>query len=483
MGKKKGKGEGKETGDKWGDGINWKTTDFVPAWNLDETFQPGDGVPFSTELPAGQSQLYLPLFINNDNEQDGTDILILTLDSDETSVGFSQETYLLKESWDTQAGGAGFVDFSVDLLMSKDGAGNYQLSVNGEPSDALSKMYLVNGASRPNDTPKLVAGSGLKQAIVLIEDADSPAPVQFGDGNDFYFGSDDIDVVYAGAGKDKIWGKGADDTLRGESGDDVLKGGNGDDALFGEAGNDILKGGNSNTDASGSSSVAADFLVGGSGDDILYGGAGIDVLYGMSNDDTLYGGTSEDILFGGNGNDVLFGGSGGTDRDQWLAGGDGDDVIFGGVDRDDLYGGNGNDHLEGEDESDFLQGDGGDDFLDGGDGADLLNGYGNTLTEQGQIDILVGGSEADTFSLGGFWGVSYVEVGDGYAVIADWEVGVDKFQVTGNLFQYSLEFKNVLGTGLDDTEIYYTDSSGNRDRIAIVQDTTAIDLAIDFTTV
>jgi hypothetical protein len=120
--KKKGSGKGKDRNqtDEWGDGVAWDVNDFFPAWvlPLGETLtSPSDPAPFSTDL-LGQSQLYLPLYINNDgqgNDQngdtddggnDGFDIIILSLDSEDTEVGFSQETYVLKESWDTIAGDA-----------------------------------------------------------------------------------------------------------------------------------------------------------------------------------------------------------------------------------------------------------------------------------------------------------------------------------------------------------------------------------------
>lgn len=496
---KKGKGEGRETSDKWGDGVNWYTTDFVPAWDLDETFTPGSSVPFETDLPVGAAERYLPLFINNDGVQDGPDIILLTLDSDVTSVGFSQETYVLKESWDGQFGDIGSAGFNDPFLMKKDAAGNYQLFKGAEltPVD-LSTMYLVDGSTRPNDTPKLVAGSGIKQALVLIEDADSPTPIQLGGGDDVNFGTDNVDVLYAGAGNDKIWGYASNDAIRGESGDDILSGGEGDDALFGEAGNDILKGGNSNNDDGSSASVPADFLVGGSGNDKLYGGAGVDVLYGMSDDDTLFGGSGSDLLFGGNGNDTIYSGSGSI-QTQWLVGGDGNDTLFGGEDSDNLYGDNGadvldggesfdvlsggndNDFLDGAEGSDTLNGGFGNDLLVGGEGIDFINGYGNVITNDAQIDTLVGGSDADTFVLGGFEGVYYVEPGDGYGLIQQWEAGQDTIQVKGNLSQYSLEFRNTVGAATLDTQIYYTDAAGNRDRIGIVQDV-SISLA-DFTTV
>lgn len=475
---KKGKGEGRDTSDKWGNGINWDTNDYMPAWSLDEKFTPNETVPFSTDIPAGQSGLYLPLFINNDNEQDltGTDIMLLSLDSDVTSVGFSQETYVLKESWDNTPNSPGR---SFDsLVLKKDQTGKYQLlRDDGTPLDLLKNMYLVDGNSRPNNTPKLVSGGRFQQAVVIIEDAGSPGasfptPTQLSSKDDVRFGSKAIDIIYAGDGKDKIWGKADNDTLRGEAGNDLLNGGNGDDTILGEAGNDILIGGNSNTEVNPDSPSAADCLVGGSGDDILYGGNGVDVLYGMTNNDLLFGGSGADILSGGLGNDTLISGDGGL-KEEYLFGGDGDDVLEGSDTKDVLSGDNGNDIIDAAAGDDLLDGGFGNDILDGGEGADFLNGYGTVLTSDPQIDTLIGGTEADTFILGGSWGVSYVEPQDGYAIIQDWEAGIDKIAVLqGANNQYTLEVKNVLGSTTPDTEIYHTDSAGNRDRIGIVQDKT-----------
>lgn len=493
--KKKGKGEGKETSDEWGDGSNWDSSDFIPAWLEDEVFSPGAAVSFDTELPTGTAQLYLPLYLNrnDDSGSNGTDIIALTLDSD-TNVGFSQETYILKESWDNTADSPSRRNFADQLLLKKNSSGKLELFASPTQTDPLSladdlsKMYRVDGTSQPTNTPKLVAGGSLKHAVVIIEDADSPTPVQLGNDNDLRFGSNEVDVVYAGAGNDRIWANDADDTIRGETGNDILKGGDGDDALFGEAGNDVLYGGKSTNDPS-SSGQEGDFLMGGSGNDLIYGGAGIDVLYGMSDDDVLYGGTGSDILYGGTGNDTLVSGNNEPSfRSEYLYGGDGDDILDGGDNNNDnLFGGNGNDILDGGDGNDNdkfnggLDGGLGSDLVVGGKGNDYLNGYGTTITDDSQIDTLVGGQGNDVFALGGSWGASYVETGDGYAIIQDWNALEDKIEVNGVASQYSLETRNVVGSASLDTEIYYTSASGSRDRIGIVQDTTAISLSTSFT--
>lgn len=143
-----------------------------------------------------------------------------------------------------------------------------------------------------------------------------------------------------------------------------------------------------------------------------------------------------------------------------------------------LTGSNKNDTLNGLGGDDYMLAGLGKDSLNGGSGSDFLNGFGATASTAPQIDELVGGSGSDTFVLGGAWGVSYVEEGDGYALIQDWNADEDKIQIR-NLpkGQYSLEFRSIngIGSGAEDTEIYFTDASGFKDRIAIIKDATDID--------
>ncbi|WP_088889528.1 calcium-binding protein [Leptolyngbya ohadii] len=152
--------------------------------------------------------------------------------------------------------------------------------------------------------------------------------------------------------------------------------------------------------------------------------------------------------------------------------------------RDFLQGGNGNDTIDGKGGNDYLLGGaGGNDALIGGDGDDELNGFGTVASTVSQFDTLIGGTGRDEFILGGVWGVSYVEPGDGYAVIQDWTPGEDRIRVEDVPDgAYSLEFKSVSGIGSSarDTEIYFTDASGSRDRIAIVKDTVNVSVERDF---
>ena len=138
--------------------------------------------------------------------------------------------------------------------------------------------------------------------------------------------------------------------------------------------------------------------------------------------------------------------------------------------------------LNGAGGNDSLIGGLGNDSLVGGDGSDRLNGYGTTRTNDSQFDKLTGGAGSDYFVLGGAWGVSYVETGDGYAVIQDWNQVNDWIEVKGKINQYDLKYTSVggIGSSAKDTEIYFTDAFGNRDRIGIVQDSTNVKLNADF---
>ena len=198
--------------------------------------------------------------------------------------------------------------------------------------------------------------------------------------------------------------------------------------------------------------VANEYLLGTTKADALDGGDGADTLVGGLGNDTLEGGNGDDILDGGIGNDILYGDAG-------------DDTLLGGNGRDTLIGGEGSDYLV------------------GGRGNDILIGYSKTSTEP-EYDTLTGGAGADTFVLGeSKWGIRPTAdifvgyLGDGYATITDFSRAQgDKIQLAGNISDYSLDQTLNLSGGIAlDTAIYY-----KGDLIGIVQDTTQIDLALDF---
>ena len=100
-----------------------------------------------------------------------------------------------------------------------------------------------------------------------------------------------------------------------------------------------------------------------------------------------------DVLWGGAGNDILRG-----NRDN--------DDLRGGNGIDNLYGGHGHDTLFGDKDKDYLLGENGNDRLDGGTGNDNLTGGGGA-------DIFV-----------------YRNSDYGYDRVKDFEIGIDKIDVT-----------------------------------------------------
>lgn len=171
-----------------------------------------------------------------------------------------------------------------------------------------------------------------------------------------------------------------------------------------------------------------------------------------------YGTEGNDYYNHLNSNDLFAYGYGGHDE---IWGDSGYDYISGGDGYDSLYGWTGNDTLMGM---------GGDDYLSGGDGNDRLDGY---ATEGMEYDTLSGGAGYDTFVLGGSWGVSYQ--GLGYATITDWDWQSDYIETIGDASQYSLGYSDWSGSSALDTEIYF-----GSELIGIVEDTTDVDFARDF---
>ncbi|MGF1489227.1 MAG: calcium-binding protein [Prochloraceae cyanobacterium] len=201
----------------------------------------------------------------------------------------------------------------------------------------------------------------------------------------------------------------------------------------------------------------------------IQGTNGNDLLVGTKNPDFIFGLDGNDFIDGKQGNDTLDG-DGGQDT---LNGGFGDDLLFGGLDADLLIGGAGNDELNGNNGNDRLFGDTGNDILVGGTGNDLLiGGAGNDRLFGGEfysfvilpfppvspppsneVDILTGGSGADTFVLSTF-GPADAPVqpylGPGFAIISDFNsLEGDKIELLGSATSNDYIFANTLvGTSI-----------------------------------
>lgn len=120
----------------------------------------------------------------------------------------------------------------------------------------------------------------------------------------------------------------------------------------------------------------------------------------------------------------------------------------------------------GTSQNDTIVGNGANNFLAGGAGNDILRGNGG-------FDMLVGGTGSDAFVLGD--AITLDGLGSDFVTIADWTPGVDFIVTGGNPNAYSFGFANVSGSSLLDTVVFF----GN-DAIAVVEDTTNVNLVRDF---
>ncbi|MEM8676645.1 MAG: ELWxxDGT repeat protein [Cyanobacteria bacterium P01_G01_bin.67] len=156
----------------------------------------------------------------------------------------------------------------------------------------------------------------------------------------------------------------------------------------------------------------ADRLLGSDENEEILGLKGDDTLAGKAGKDLLDGGADDDILFGSDGRDTLIGGHG----NDLMRGQSGKDILDGGAGDDTLWGGNHFDRLNGND---------GDDILDGGRGINTYNGGAGS-------DLFIIHDDAHTD-----W-------------IQDFELGVDRIGLAGNL-----SFEQLEITGRSNSLIHY----------------------------
>ena len=383
----------------WGDGSSWNANSFAPAWiygqteplqNLQDLMSGAGGSEqpfgFDTSLD-GQSYKYLPFYVNGDYDgsfyNDNNDIFRLVIDSINSPIAFSQETYIIQRDW--LVNGTGLVP---DL-----GDG--------------SEWFIVDESTYPDATPKLEYGGQFFSATVVIVDSlagtETNNVLTGAEGNDHLFGGEGDDVINGGSGD--IYNV---DHFHGGEGNDVITAGGDTAMLYGGAGNDTLTA--SGTDSEGSLSSR------------LYGGSGADTLYGDQENDLLDGGPGADYMAGGLGDDLYYvddpndvvveEADGGIDSlfttvanypvpahiefvGYGIIAGDGNDVLNGGNGEDELYGGAGNDTLNGngtqfEYDRDRLYGEEGNDILNAGNGRDILDGGPGA-------DVMSGGDGDDTY--------------------------------------------------------------------------------------
>lgn len=344
-----------------------------------------------------------------------------------------------QENADNLSGGSG-----VDSLNG----GNGNDTLNGDEGDDLLQGN--------DDADALFGGEGNDTLAGNSENDElsGDAGLDFlfgGDGADTLDGGSDSDVVRGGNGDDQLDGGIGDDTVSGEGGNDVVEGGSGRDFIYGGFGEDTLRGGEGNDLLF--SGQLNDELFGGEGDDVVRGADGNDTLNGDAGNDTVSGEAGDDLARGGDGQDNVFGG-GGKDT---LYGEEDPDLLGGGGDDDELFGGSSDDTLRGDSGNDSLEGGTGDDAVVGGSGEDVLIGVDLSAGANygaGEIDVLTGGTGADTFVLGvtgSATNVFYVAgtssnpaLGD-YAFISDFVIGEDLIQLTNlGVDAYILEINASL---------------------------------------
>jgi Ca2+-binding RTX toxin-like protein len=262
-------------------------------------------------------------------------------------------------------------------------------------------------------------------------------------------------------------------TLTGDLGDDTLDGGLGNDTMVGGFGNDTyvvnsvgdvvteawLFGGNDTVRSS--ISYALDLAV----ENLTL--IGTDAITGE-------GTVAANIMLGNSGNNDLYGY-------------EGDDTLNGDAGNDYLSGGDGNDTVSGDAGDDNLRGGLGNDSLNGGDGSDRLRGCNSSSNPgQGEIDTLTGGVGNDTFVLGNSSSVFYDDgiggFGAGgesdYALITDFTDGQDVIELkelsgwfTGYSFS-DVTVGSVSGVGI------YSNGFLTSELIGIVQGVSAAQLTL-----
>lgn len=244
---------------------------------------------------------------------------------------------------------------------------------------------------------------------------------------------------------------------------------------FGESVIDLTAINNTTNYAIGVGNLLGNTITGNQDNNLLMGGAGDDTLHGGEGSDYISGGTGKDTLNGGAGNDILVG-NGDVPSPLWEIPSIETSLLWEILSLPEPQTFSNEDVLNGGDGNDTLYGEQGNDLLNGDAGSDALIGYGASSTSSGaEFDTLTGGTGGDAFYLGNKNDNIFYQ-GSGYATITDFDyLEWDYFVAAGNWLDYSIETSPISGSTDLDTEILY-----QGDRIAVVQDTTAVNLFLDF---
>ena len=239
----------------------------------------------------------------------------------------------------------------------------------------------------------------------------------------------DVEILMGGSGNDTLTGGANADTIYGGAGNDLIQGKAGADTMFGEAGADTFDMQATLAAANAASPAASDILNGGADIDVAdfhSRSAAVSVTNdGVAADDgeameTANVKADVETVLGGSGGNTLSAGT--NTASVTLTGGAGADTITGGAGNDVITGAAGDDVLSGGAGDDsFLEGmaANGNDTFAGGAGKDTVDYSGRSATitvvidgttsngdltateadiENTDIESLIGGSVADTFS-------------------------------------------------------------------------------------
>lgn len=311
-------------------------------------------------------------------------------------------------------------------------------------------------------------------------------------------------LINGGVGDDiPLNGTFLDDIINGREGNDTINGSYGFDKMDGGAGVDTLdvawdKDGyvldmtTGVTNIPGETAINFENVITGSGNDKITGTNGKNAVINGNN--VISTGAGNDWVDGGTGLDTMDGGLGVDTLDvSWDKEGYQLDMKTGvtnfvgetAINFENVTTGSGNDAIFGTADKNIINTAGGNDLIMAGAGDDILNGYGTLADGSAQIDQLYGGAGDDVFVLGTATDVFYVEPGEGYAAIMDWNIvvgmvpGQDHLQLKGDASQYSIRQANVLGTGAMDTEIYRLNGM-EAERIGVIADSTDFALTADY---
>jgi trimeric autotransporter adhesin len=295
---------------------------------------------------------------------------------DTIDAGLGDDTLTGGQGNDELRGGQG-----ADLMNGGDGNDTYFV-------DSLGDKALDTGASFStlDAVETTVSGVDLGDAthFMNIENLILAGEAEVGTG------SSDKNWIWGNGSGNRLDGVGGDDRIFGQDGDDLLIGGTGKDSLDGGNGNDTLQGGAIDLFGTYIDSVAADTLVGGSGDDFYVIGAlsngYTEVVVELINDGTdtiaLGGGSRITLNLPEHVENVQSGLGGMMDvdiADTWyvpyeVMGNDLSNVMWGSAGANRLDGGKADDQLYGASGNDTLIGADGADTLDGGLGRDSISG-------------------------------------------------------------------------------------------------------------